>query len=128
MDQKNSFTGPACQHVRVNGERCTQPARRKSVFCRFHAAAAQPVHESRQLAEQLQVLEDHESIQLAISKVVRYLLERPMDAENARAILSGLRLASNHLARHRPFITIEPDSAQALCPEDLESPTPPLKH
>ena len=102
-EQKNAFTGAHCQHVRMNGQRCTQPARRNSAFCRFHTAALQTVRESRQLAEQLPVLEDMASVQIAIMKVVRYLMTRPMDTENARAILSALRLASMNLTRDRSY-------------------------
>ncbi len=55
---KNSFSGAVCQHVRLNSERCTQPARRNSDFCRFHDAAMKPLPAAHNLNDQLPVLED----------------------------------------------------------------------
>lgn len=99
MSNQAPFGAAQCQHVRLNGERCTQPARRNTNFCRFHAKAMQASQDLREFAEQMPVLEDGASIQITIMKVVRHLMGRPMNDQNARAILYGLQLASTNLAR-----------------------------
>ncbi|HLH06987.1 MAG TPA: hypothetical protein VKW78_07110 [Terriglobales bacterium] len=121
MSNQSSFGAPACQYVRLTGERCTQPARRKSAFCRFHGAAMQSPEKPGRLADQLPVLEDQASIQLAINSVLRELMSRYMDTGNARLILSGLRLASANLARRRPLITASPMNPP-LPPSGAEQP------
>jgi hypothetical protein len=126
-EHKNAFTGAICQHVRMNGQRCTQPARRNSVFCRFHSAATQAVRESHQLAEQMPILEDQASIQIAVMKVVRYLMTCRMNAQNARAVLAGLRLASMNLARDHAVEVVSsqtPASPQLATPENKSVNTP----
>lgn len=99
MSNQPPFGAARCQHVRLNGERCAQPARRNTNFCRFHAKATQTSQDLREFAEQMPVLEDGASVQISIMKVVRYLMGRPMNDQNARAILYGLQLASTNLAR-----------------------------
>ena len=74
-EHQNSFTGAVCQHVRLNSERCTQPARRNSVFCRFHDAAMKPLPAAHNLNDQLPVLEDTDSIQIAIMRLLRFLMQ-----------------------------------------------------
>jgi hypothetical protein len=98
-EHQNSFTGAVCQHVRLNGERCTQPARRNSAFCRFHEAAMKPLPAAHNLNDQLPVLEDADSIQIAIMRLLRYLMKGPIDRKDISTLLYGLQLASTNLAR-----------------------------
>jgi hypothetical protein len=111
-DYKNSFTGAVCQHVRLNGERCTQPARRNSTFCRFHDAAMRPLPAAHNLNDQLPVLEDLDSIQIAIMRLLRYLMKGPVDRKDISTLLYGLQLASTNLARGRQLANV----ALALSP------------
>ncbi len=98
-EHQNSFTGAVCQHVRLNSERCTQPARRNSVFCRFHDAAMKPLPAAHNLNDQLPVLEDTDSIQIAIMRLLRFLMKGPIDRKDISTLLYGLQLASTNLAR-----------------------------
>ena len=100
-EHKNSFTGAVCQHVRLNGERCTQPARRNSTFCRFHDAAMKPLPAAHNLNDQLPILEDDASIQIAIMRLLRYLMRGPLGRKDISTLLYGLQLASTNLARQR---------------------------
>jgi hypothetical protein len=100
-EHKNSFGGAVCQHVRLNGERCTQPARHNSAFCRFHDAAMKPLPAAHNLNDQLPVLEDADSIQIAIMRLLRYLTRGPLDRKDISTLLYGLQLASTNLARQR---------------------------
>ena len=100
-EHQNSFAGAVCQHVRLNGARCTQPARRNSDFCRFHDAAMQPLPAAHNLNDQLPVLEDADAIQIAIMRLLRYLMKGPVDRKDIGTLLYGLQLASTNLARQR---------------------------
>jgi hypothetical protein len=111
-EHQNSFIGAVCQHVRLNGERCTQPARRNSDFCRFHDAAMKPLPAAHNLNEQLPVLEDADSIQIAIMRLLRYLMKGPIDRKDISTLLYGLQLASTNLARARQLANV----ALALSP------------
>jgi len=100
MSETTSFGAAMCQHVRIGGQRCTQPARRNSNYCRFHTAALQGLPAKlSELTEQLPPLEDMASVQIAIMKVVQFIMKHPGEAQNARPILYGLQLAANNLAR-----------------------------
>jgi hypothetical protein len=116
LTEKTSMGAQICQHVRVGGQRCTQPARRNSNFCRFHTSALQTTPANlAELTQQLPVLEDYASIQIAIMKVVQYIMKRPYDAQSARAILYGLQLAANNLARSKPIVTSTPQEPATAC-------------
>jgi hypothetical protein len=105
-EHQNSFTGAVCQHVRLNNERCTQPARRNSAFCRFHDAAMRPLPAAHNLNDQLPVLEDVDSIQIAIMRLLRYLMKGPVDRKDISTLLYGLQLASTNLARTRQLANV----------------------
>ena len=109
---KNSFSGAVCQHVRLNSERCTQPARRNSDFCRFHDAAMKPLPAAHNLNDQLPVLEDPDAIQIAIMRLLRFLMKGPIDRKDIGTLLYGLQLASTNLARTRQ----QTKAATALSP------------
>lgn len=105
-EHKNFFTGAVCQHVRLNSERCTQPARRNSDFCRFHDAAMKPLPAAHNLNDQLPILEDVDSIQIAIMRLLRYLMKGPIDRKDISTLLYGLQLASTNLARQHQLAKI----------------------
>lgn len=100
MSETTAFGAAMCQHVRIGGQRCTQPARRNSDYCRFHTAALQSLPAKlAELTEQLPPLEDLASVQIALMKVIQFIMKHPYEAQNARPILYGLQLAANNLAR-----------------------------
>ncbi|HLH09606.1 MAG TPA: hypothetical protein VKW78_20375 [Terriglobales bacterium] len=102
MSETTAFGAAICQHIRIGGQRCTQPARRNSNYCRFHTAALQsPPAKLSELTEQLPPLEDLASIQIALMKVIQFIMKHPYEAQNARPVLYGLQLAANNLARTR---------------------------
>ena len=106
-EHKNFFGGAVCQHVRLNGEPCTQPARRNSDFCRFHDAAMKPLPAAHNLNDQLPVLEDADAIQIAIMRLLRYLMKGPVDRKDIGTLLYGLQLASTNLVRRRQLAKAE---------------------
>jgi hypothetical protein len=96
-----------CEHIKVNGTQCGSPAIRKNSFCYFHgrwreqhitfATTAKTVP-----AIDLPVLEDANSIQVAIMQVLNLLLTGHIEHKAAALLLYGLQTASSNL-RHTQF-------------------------
>jgi hypothetical protein len=98
-----------CQHIKVNGVQCGSPALRRNRFCFFHKR----FHDERiELAADrarqgagsftLPVLEDANSIQVALMQVMRLLLSHQIDHKTASLLLYALQTASGNL-RHTHF-------------------------
>ena len=100
-----------CQHLKVNGTQCGSPALREQRFCYFHKdwrrkrlqinAKIRP----GQGAVTLPVLEDADSIQVALVQVMRLLISAQIDHRTAGLLLYALQTASANLAR----TTFEPE-------------------
>jgi len=94
-----------CQHLKVNGTQCGSPALRKQRFCYFHKDWRQKrlqinVNIRReQGAVTLPVLEDANSIQVALMQVMRLLLTAQIEHRTAGLLLYALQTASANLAR-----------------------------
>ena len=100
-----------CQHLKVNGTQCGSPALRKQRFCYFHKDWRQKrlqinVNIRReQGAVTLPVLEDANSIQVALMQVMRLLLTAQIEHRTAGLLLYALQTASANIAR----TTFEPE-------------------
>jgi hypothetical protein len=98
---------PRCQHVKVNGVQCASPALRRKPHCFFHERAH---YEHKLSAEDkttprnfgFPLLEDANSIQVAIMKTVQMLGSGRLDPKIAGLMLYGLQIASSNL-RHVEF-------------------------
>jgi hypothetical protein len=97
-----------CQHIKINGVQCGSPALRRNRFCFFHKR----FHDERiRLAADRArrgpatfihpVLEDANSIQIALMEVMRLLLSRRIDHKTASLLLYALQTASGNLHRTR---------------------------
>jgi hypothetical protein len=96
-----------CQHIKVNGTQCGSPAVRRNSFCYFHGRW----REQRILlgnprpkaipSLDLPVLEDANSIQVAIMQVMSLLLTGQVEHKTAGLLLYGLQTASGNLRRAR---------------------------
>ncbi len=95
-----------CQHIKVNGVQCGSPALRRNRLCFFHKR----FHDERiRLAAErarstpgtfvLPVLEDANSIQIALMQVMRLLVSRQIDHKTASLLLYALQTASGNLRR-----------------------------
>ena len=98
---------PRCQHVKVNGVQCGSPALRYKRHCYFH----ERVQYERKLAAQdksaprnfgFPLLEDANSIQVALMKIVQMLGSGCLDIKTAGLMLYALQTASANL-RHAKF-------------------------
>jgi len=112
-----------CQHIKVNGTQCGSPSLRSRRLCFFHNRwreariefnrSGQPVQEITSL--DLPVLEDANSVQVAIMQVLRLILAKQLEPKVAGLLLYGLQTASLNLKHadfepYQPKVVIEPRS------------------
>jgi len=97
---------PRCQHIKVNGTQCGSPALRRNRLCYFHkswqgariALGANRARRARAVFD-LPLLEDANSIQLALMQIMRLILSGQIDPKTAGLLLYALQTASSNLAR-----------------------------
>src|SRR5579864_5386083 len=93
---------PRCQHVKMNGTQCGSPALRRRRHCFFHdrvrrERAKIAAQASGQRRFDLPLLEDANSVQVALMKVIQMLGCGQMDHKTAGLILYALQTASVNL-------------------------------
>jgi len=93
-----------CQHIKINGTQCGSPALRRNRFCYFHKRwADQRIRlnsarsRSKPAAFDLPLLEDANSIQVALMQVMRLLASNQLDHKTAGLLLYALQTASVNL-------------------------------
>lgn len=93
-----------CQHLKVNGTQCGSPALRRNRFCFFHKrfqdehirlSAARARRGSPTFI--LPVLEDANSIQIALMQIMRLILTQQIEHKSASLLLYALQTASTNL-------------------------------
>jgi len=101
-----------CQHLKINGTQCGSPALRRNRFCFFHKRFQdERIKLSADRARRgvatfvLPVLEDANSIQIALMQVMRLLVAQQIDHKTASLLLYALQTASTNLrlANFKPF-------------------------
>jgi hypothetical protein len=117
---------PRCQHVKVNGTQCGSPALRRRRYCFFHDKVRRErgriaAETSAQRRFNLPLLEDANSVQVALMKVMQMLGSGTMDHRTAGLMLYALQTASINL-RHTDFeandvtdVVIDRDTVNATC-------------
>jgi hypothetical protein len=93
---------PRCTHIKTNGTHCGSPALRGRRFCFFHKNwQGQRIQLNAKLPDNssftLPVLEDVNSIQVALMQVLRLILSGQLDSRIAGLLLYGLQTASLNL-------------------------------
>jgi len=93
-----------CQYIKINGTQCGSPALRRNRFCFFHK---QYQNERIRLSADrrrrgvatfiLPVLEDANSIQMAIMQIMRLILTGEIEHKTASLLLYALQTASTNL-------------------------------
>jgi hypothetical protein len=98
---------PRCQHIKMNGTQCGSPALRWRRQCFFHerirrerAKIAKDMSAQRRF--DLPLLEDANSVQVALMKTIQMLGSGRLDHRTAGLMLYGLQTASVNL-RHADF-------------------------
>jgi len=112
---------PRCTHIKTNGTQCGSPALRGRRFCFFHKNwQGQRIQLNAKLPDNstftLPVLEDADSVQVALMQVMRLILSGQLEPRMAGLLLYALQTASINL-RHtkleplrRESIVIDPSS------------------
>lgn len=109
---KDAKIARQCEHVMTNGEFCRAVALRSRKYCFFHLVhigrrlRAERVHEiamaigggASVLPMELPLLEDANSIQLALSHVIDDVMHSRLDNKRAGLVLYALQTASANLA------------------------------
>ena len=128
-----------CQHIKINGTQCGSPALRRNKFCFFHKKwhderiLINARHARRARSIDLPVLEDANSIQVALMQVMRMIMTGELDTQKAGLLLYALQTASCNL-RHTNFeplmhdVVLDPRDAansslgesELWCDEDFE--------
>jgi hypothetical protein len=96
-----------CQHIKVNGVQCGSPALRDHRHCYFHDhARARMLRMTSISAERepvtLPILEDANSIQMALSQVMQLLVSGQIEHKTAALLLYAMQTASANL-KHTSF-------------------------
>ncbi len=98
-----------CQHIKVNGTQCGSPSLRDSKYCfyhvRYHWQELEALQNGHELCIPLPTLEDANSIQVALAKVMENLVMQEIDHKTAALLLYALQTASMNLKR----TSLEPD-------------------
>ncbi len=117
---------PRCQHVKTNGTQCGSPALRRRRHCFFHDRVQRErarIAANRSMLRRfdLPLLEDANSVQMALMKVIQMLGSGEMDHKTAGLMLYGLQTASVNL-RNTEFevedvtdVVIDRDTVPATC-------------
>lgn len=95
---------PRCHHIKINGVQCNSPALHGRRLCFFHSRWREtriPFNKEGALhwidAFELPMLEDAESVQVAIHQVLRMIIAKHIDHKTAGLLLYGLQTASSNL-------------------------------
>src|SRR5438093_3781622 len=106
-----------CQHVKVNGVQCGSPSLKNRKLCHFHQRWQQgriqlnATHARRsRYSLDLPILEDANSIQVALMQGMRLLLTNQVDHRTAALLFYALQTASSNLSR----TTFEPRPQQVV--------------
>jgi hypothetical protein len=117
---------PRCQHVKINGTQCGSPALRRKRFCYFHDNYRET--QARLLEDQSKgricdfpLLEDANSVQVAVMQVIHLLGSGKVDTKVAGLMLYALQTASANL-KHVSFeadkatdVVIDQDTLDLTC-------------
>ncbi|MGC1374059.1 MAG: hypothetical protein WA824_18130 [Candidatus Sulfotelmatobacter sp.] len=117
---------PRCQHLKVNGTQCGSPALRDKRFCYFHNSVGivrQRILEDETIKRpfDMPLLEDANSIQVALMKVMHLMGSGLMDHKTAALMLYALQTATANLRNVRfetnspREVVIDTDTVDKTC-------------
>ncbi|HLY97703.1 MAG TPA: hypothetical protein VKT33_01420 [Candidatus Angelobacter sp.] len=86
---------PRCAHIKASGERCRAPKVRGRRFCNMHLA----MQARGKQAFELPVLDDPNSVQLAIMRGAQGLVDGTLEHKQASLLAYYLQLASNNVGK-----------------------------
>lgn len=87
-----------CQHIKINGIQCGSPALRETNFCyyhvRYHWNALEKLENKNEFAFTIPTLEDGNSVQVSLAKVLERLAMQEIDHKSAALMLYALQTAA----------------------------------
>ncbi|HET9304743.1 MAG TPA: hypothetical protein VFO46_01835 [Candidatus Sulfotelmatobacter sp.] len=90
----------SCTHIKVSGIRCGSPSLRGEQFCYFHQRMHRGVRTPPQARlHPVALIEDEESIQVALMEVINALMRNTIDLKRASLILRALHIAVKNAHR-----------------------------
>jgi len=98
QDQRNlekARQAPRCQHVFLSGDRCQAPRKRGKKLCRMH----ERMEETTPVKIDLGPLEDPDSIQLAIQKLLKAIVDGVVDPKAIGQVTNLLQVAAWNVTR-----------------------------
>lgn len=119
----NARQAPRCRHIKTNGEPCRAAANRGQDLCHFHQNA-QPSGKP----ERLPVLEDANSIQVALMIVMDGLYRYHIPHKTAALLLYGLQIAAANLRHLAGVSDPEPRGERESAAEILSQARDPKRH
>ena len=91
-----------CTHIKVSGVRCGSPALRGEQFCYFHQRLIRGVAmPPRPRLNPIAMIEDEESIQVALMEVINNLMCGTIELKRAELIIRALNVAVKNSVRVR---------------------------
>ena len=95
-----------CEFIKTNGARCGSPALRGQHYCYFHRQSSEPSPAIGEPELRIPVLEDAETIQVLLSKIVQGLASGAIEPARAKSLIYALQVASQNLkhVNFKPFI------------------------
>jgi hypothetical protein len=99
---KLNMANSSCTHIKVTGVRCGSPPLRGEQFCYFHQRVHRGVRTPPQARlHPIALIEDEESIQMALMEVINALMRNTIDLKRATLILRALHIAVKNARRVR---------------------------
>ena len=97
-----------CQHIKINGTQCGSPSLRETKYCYYHIhyywREREALENKTEFRQTLPTLEDANSIQMWLAKMIERLVLQEIDPKAAALVLYALQTASMNL-KHT---TLEP--------------------
>src|SRR5450631_2276933 len=112
----------SCTHIKVSGVRCGSPALRGEQFCYFHQRMLRTVRYPASRIRHAALLEDEESIQVALMETINALLLGTIEIKRAELILRALNTAVRNIRRVNFGL-----HSDDMVREIPDYPTPPLE-
>ena len=116
------MSAKSCTHIKVSGVRCGSPALRGEQFCYFHQRMLRTVRYPASRIRHAALLEDEESIQVALMETINALLLGTIEIKRAELILRALNTAVRNIRRVHFGL-----HADSMVKEIPDYPTPPLE-
>ena len=119
---KQLMSAKSCTHIKVSGVRCGSPALRGEQFCYFHQRMLRTVRYPASRIRHAALLEDEDSIQVALMETVNALLRGTLEIKRGELILRALNTAVRNIRRVHFGLHVD-----RMVKEIPDYPTPPLE-